>query len=115
MKCGCAVGVNEMYLPMTICVIYWLILSICVCGEVISTSLDHVWFLSWELELVRSDIYMLYAFFSVTKFEAAMFILDASPSTVVNIADFFECKSIFVIVSHKPFVKKYEPAQNCLK
>ena len=44
--CGCDVEMHVAYVPMDICVIYWLIWSIFVRSEVISASLAYIWLLS---------------------------------------------------------------------
>ena len=43
---GCAIGVYGAYVDMAICIICWLILSICIHSEMISTSLECIRFLN---------------------------------------------------------------------
>ena len=88
--CGCTVGVHGKYVSMSICVICWLSWYICVHREVIFSSLEYIWLLSWELVSARLYIAVLDEFFSTKKCESAMLMIYAFSYIVVNVAAFSE-------------------------
>ena len=89
-----AVGVHGEYLAISICVICWLIWFICVGSEVIYASLVYSWFLIWDLELTRLEIYVSDEFIPDSKYEAALLIMYSLSSTVATVSESSELKSV---------------------
>ena len=85
LTCGIAVGVHSLFVAKSICVINWFSWPICVCSDVISSSLAYIWMLICEFESVRLDIDVLSDFVAAEKCDAALFMPNASSSTVVTV------------------------------